>query len=113
MLAERYDIQTYAQGSLNLGLTVYSDDAGTTLQNLTSYSASFRIMPAPASTPIVTLTSGSGITLGGSAGTIQVQRTPAQIQALGIDTGAYDLTITDSAGTATVLLQGSFTVVNT
>ena len=55
MLAERYDIQTYAQGSLNLGLTVYSDDAGTTLQNLTSYSASFRIMPAPASTPIVTL----------------------------------------------------------
>lgn len=110
---ERYDISIYQQASLNLSATLYTDDAGTTLWNLTGYTAAFRVMDKPSGTVIATLTDGAGITLGGSAGTIIVKRTPAQVQNWKIDTGAYDLVITAADGTATMLLQGNIEVVKT
>ena len=110
---ERYDLSVYEQGSLNLSLTLYTDDEGTTLWNLTGYTVAFRVMDKPSGTVIATLTSGSGVTLGGSAGTIIVKRTPAQLQAWALDRGAYDLTITAADATATVLLHGDVEVVKT
>jgi len=110
---EQYDIKTFAQESLDLSLTYYSDNDATTVVNLTGYTASFRVMDKPNGTVIATLTSGSGITLGGSAGTVTVSRTPAQVQDWKIDTGAYDLVITSGSGKADLLLHGSIEVVKT
>ncbi|NBW14961.1 MAG: hypothetical protein EBR82_43870 [Caulobacteraceae bacterium] len=111
--AERYDLSVYEQASLNFTATLYTDDNATVLQDLTGYSASMRIMDKPSGTVIATLTSGSGITLGGAAGTVAVNRTPAQVQAWKIDTGAYDLTIQSGNGTTTMVCHGSLEVVKT
>lgn len=113
MSPERYDIHTYEQESLNLSATLYTDSEATTAWNLTGYAATMRIMDKPAGTVIATLTDGAGITLGGSAGTIVVSRTPAQVQAWKLDTGAYDLTVTNAEGQTTLLLHGDLTVVKT
>ena len=114
MRSEQYDLEVYEQESLNVALTLYTDDDATTLWNLTGYSASLRIMDSTNGDVLSTLTSGSGLTLGGSAGTITISRTPAQVQALNLTTpGAYDLTVTSGGGTATLLMFGSFTVVRT
>ena len=114
MRSEQYDLEVYEQESLNVALTLYTDDAATTLWNLTGYSASLRIMDSTNGDVLSTLTSGSGLTLGGTAGTITISRTPAQVQALNLTSaGAYDLTVTSSGGTATLLMYGSFTVVRT
>lgn len=110
---ERYDISVYERASLNVAATLYVDDAGTTLWNLGGYSAEFRVLDRANGSVIATLTSGSGITLGGSAGTIVVKRTPAQVAAWKLDKGAYDLVITAADGTATLLLQGDLEVVKT
>jgi len=113
MSPEQYDIKTFLQESLDLSLVYYSDADATTPVNLTGYSVAMRIMDKPAGTVITTLSGGSGITLGGSAGTIVVARTPAQVQAWKIDKGAYDLVVTSSGGKADLLLHGSIEVVKT
>jgi hypothetical protein len=56
------------------------------------------------------LTSGSGIVLGGTAGTIVVEITATQSSAIPSGSYAYDLELT-SGGTVTRLLQGAFNVV--
>lgn len=113
MLSERYDLSTYKQESLNLTATLYVDDAATTPWNLTGYTAALRIMDKPAGNVIATLTDGAGITLGGSAGTITVARTPAQVQAWKIAKGAYDLTVTSTGNQTTLVLHGELEVVAT
>lgn len=113
MSPEQFDIKTYAQESLKVSLTYYSDSEGTTPVNLTGYSAAMRIMDKPNGTVIATLTHSAGITLGGSAGTIVVSRTPNQVQAWAIDKGAYDLVLTSGSGEADLLLHGSLEVVKT
>lgn len=71
------------RGSANdVLLTWYTDDAGTTAQDLTSASASLKIKKREGSTELLALTSGSGITLGGVAGTILVAPTATQTRAL-------------------------------
>lgn len=113
MQPERYDVTVYAEESLNLALTCYTDDQAASLLDLTGYTVAFRIMDKPAGTVLSTLTGGAGVTLGGAAGTITVTRTSVQLKALGIDTGAYDLVVTSTGGVATLLLHGSFSVVKT
>ena len=110
---ERYDISVYERASLNVSLTVYADDEGTTLWNLSGYTVEFRMLDRANGSAIATLTSGSGVTLGGAAGTIVVKQTPAQVAAWKLDKGAYDLVITAADGTATLLLHGDLEVVKT
>jgi hypothetical protein len=55
-------------------------------------------------------TGGSGIVLGGTAGTIAVAVTSTQSAAIPAGSFAYDLEITSSGGEVTRLLQGSFNV---
>ena len=112
MQPQTYDIQLLETESLNLSLTVYTDDAATTLLNLTGYTATFTLRDKPGGTTVATLTSGSGITLGGTAGTITITRTPAQTAAWKKDKGAYDLTVTSADSTARTFLLGSFELVN-
>lgn len=113
MNAQEFDIKTYAQESLDLSLTYYADSEGTTPVNLTGYSAAMRIMDKPNGTVIATLTHSAGITLGGSAGTVVVSRTPNQVQAWAIDKGAYDLVVTSGSGKAEMLIHGVIEVVKT
>jgi hypothetical protein len=60
-------------------------------------------------TAIISLTNGSGITLGGAAGTIQLSISAVTTAALTAGTYVYDLELT-YAGTVTRLLEGQFVV---
>ena len=84
---------------------------GTAL-NFTGYLARMQVREAADSTAyLLSLTNGSGITLGGTAGTIAVAITNAQSSAISAGSYAYDLELVAGAGTITRLLQGAFTVI--
>lgn len=110
---ERYDLNVYEQGSLNLALTLYTDDAASVLQDLTGYQATMRIMDKPDGTVIASLTENDAITLGDAAGTIVITQTPGQVQGWALDRGAYDLAITDTGDITDVILHGELEVVKT
>ena len=79
--------------------------------NLTGYTSAMQVRTAADSTAyLVSLTNGTGITLGGTAGTITVALTSAQSSAISAGSYAYDLEITSGAGEVTRLLQGAFNV---
>lgn len=78
--------------------------------DLTGYTSAMQVREAlDSASPLLSLTNGSGITLGGTAGTIAVTITSAQSSAIAAGSFVYDLEIT-SGGTVTRLLQGSFNV---
>lgn len=81
--------------------------------NLSGYTSAMQVREAADSTAyLLSLTSASnqGITLGGTAGTIDVAITASQSSAIPAGSYAYDLEITSNAGQVTRLLQGAFTV---
>lgn len=83
---------------------------GTAL-NLSGYTSAMQVREAAdATATLLSLTSGSGITLGGTAGTIAVLITATQSSAIPAGSYAYDLEITSNGGEVTRLLQGGFTV---
>jgi hypothetical protein len=62
-------------------------------------------------TPIVSLTNGAGITLGGAAGTIAIVISATTTAALAAPfSGVYDLEIVSAGGVVTRLVQGTATV---
>jgi len=78
--------------------------------NLTSYTAAMQVRESyDSTTPLVSLTNGSGITLGGTAGTIGVVISSTASSAIPAGSYSYDLEI-NSGGSVTRLLQGSFLV---
>jgi hypothetical protein len=83
---------------------------GGTAVNLTGYTAAMqvRINPAESST-ILSLTNGSGITLGGTAGTIAVAVSANTMGSATPGNYVYDLEL-NSGGQVTRLLQGSFAI---
>lgn len=87
----------------------WKDNAGTPY-NLTGYTAAFQIRASAADTgtPLLSLTDGSGITLGGAAGTIDIDITNAQNN-FGQRTMVYDLILTDSLGSKHPLIKGTVT----
>lgn len=94
--------------------TWYEDDE-TTLINVTGYTATCKIRRSFAASSVdLTLTSGSGITLGGAAGTVVVAITAAQATTLCSEhdetTYVYDLMLTSGGGTPYLLAQGTLTV---
>lgn len=80
--------------------------------NLTSYTAKMQVRRAAGAdgSALVSLTSGSGLTLGGTAGTIGITVSSAQSSALPSGRLAYDLQVTSPGGEVTFLLAGPFTV---
>lgn len=113
MDAERYDLRVYATESLNLGLTLYTDAAASTLWNLTGYTADFTVRTKPGATPVATLDTTTGITLGGTAGTITVTRKPDQHATWNLEQGHYTLRVISPSGDPTVILHGSLTFLTT
>ncbi len=89
----------------------WKDSAGTAI-NLSGYTARMQVRETYSSTtPIVSLTNGAGITLGGAAGTIAIVISATTTAALAAPfSGVYDLEIVSAGGVVTRLVQGTATV---
>jgi hypothetical protein len=91
--------------------TLYQGDTTTPVVNLTGYTATLTIKDSAGdSAPLLTLTSGSGITLGGTAGTITVLQSADQTTAYTWASGEYRLTLTSPSGTTDCYLYGQVTI---
>jgi carbon monoxide dehydrogenase subunit G len=88
----------------------FTVNVGSTRLNLTGYTAAMQVREsADAGTAIISLTNGSGITLGGTAGTIDVVISSTLTAGAASGSYSYDLEL-NSGGTITRLLEGSFNV---
>jgi hypothetical protein len=102
-----YNITAYQGATFDLTLTW---TIGGTAVNLSTYSARMKVKSAPLSTEsVISLTNGSGITLGGAAGTIALLVSASSMAGISAGTYVYDLEL-DSGTVVTRLMQGKFTV---
>lgn len=98
-----YNITCPQGATYNTTFTVTQD--GVPL-NLTGYTAALQVRDSYTSADVeIGLTAGSGITLGGTAGTINVVVSSAVSAGVAANTYVYDLELY-SGGTTTRLLQG-------
>lgn len=102
-----YNAVCYAGATFDLNFTVKL--SGTAI-DLTGYTAALQVRESyDSSAPLLSLTSGSGITLGGTAGTISVTAAASATAALEGGTYVYDMTL-NSGSVVTRILQGNFKV---
>jgi hypothetical protein len=88
----------------------FTIQTGNTLFDLTNYSATMTIRPfVGANTTTLVLTNGSGITLGGAAGTVAITISAATTADFEPSRYAYDFML-DSGSVVTRLLEGKFIV---
>jgi len=108
-MSNRYDL-TIQQGATFSFVATWKDSTGSPV-NLTGYTAGMTLRTSYAATgTVLYLASGSGITLGGTAGTISVLASATATAALPApSTGVYDLELTIGA-TVYRLLEGGFTI---
>jgi len=103
-----YNITVWQGADYDKTFTVTQN--GTAL-NWTGYSARMQVRDSSdATATLLSLTNGSGITLGGTAGTIAVAITSTQSAAIPAGAYAYDLELVSSGNIVTRLLQGAFIV---
>jgi hypothetical protein len=103
-----YDITLFQGADYDQTFTASQD--GTAL-NWTGYSARMQVRDSSDATAVLlSLTNGSGITLGGTAGTIAVAVTNAQSAAISAGSYAYDLELISGSSAVTRFLQGAFNV---
>jgi hypothetical protein len=104
-----YDITAYQGADYDQSFTV---SQGGTALNWTGYTAQMQVREAADSTAyLLSLANGSGITLGGTAGTILVNISNAQSAAISAGSYAYDLELISGSSAVTRILQGAFNVV--
>jgi hypothetical protein len=104
MVAGRYNL-VIEQGADFARTFTWKDENGDEI-NLTGYSARMKISQVPGGTEIVSLTNGSGITLGGAAGTVAVSIAAAATAAYTFDQALYDLEVVSGGGVVTRLVEG-------
>jgi hypothetical protein len=104
-----YDITAYQGADYDQSFTV---SQGGTALNWTGYTAKMQVREAADSTAyLLSLANGSGITLGGTAGTILVNISNAQSAAISAGSYAYDLELISGSSAVTRILQGAFNVI--
>lgn len=92
-------------------LTVTYENPNGTAINITNYTAALQIRSLPSDpTTVLSLSTGSGITITGATGTVEVRATAAQTGAIDEGTYYYDLEITAPTGVVTRLVQGQVVV---
>jgi hypothetical protein len=92
-------------------LTVTYENPNGTPINITSYTAALQIRSLPSDpTTVLSLSTGSGITITGATGTVAVHATATQTRAIDEGTYYYDLEITAPTGVVTRLVQGQVVV---
>lgn len=107
VLAGIYDIICPQGATFN---NVFTYKVGGTAVNLTGYTAAMQVRTSYTASPIISLTTSSGITLGGSAGTITVNISATTTASYTSGQYIYDLELTSPSGVVTRLLQGRFTI---
>jgi len=108
MAAGALDFTIEQGATFNLLMTWKID--GTNV-NLTGYSARLQARVDVEDTEtVLSLTTGSGITLGGALGTISLDRTAAQTAVLPTGEFVYDLELQSGGGVVTRLVQGQLTI---
>lgn len=81
------------------------------LANWSGYTAAMQVRETYDSTAtVVSLTNGSGITLGGTAGTLQVVISSTVTAGVAEGNYVYDIELTSNGGVVSRLLQGDFIV---
>jgi len=103
MAAGKYNF-TIEQGTTFSRTFTWKDNSNNPI-NLTGYTAKLEIKDFKGNL-LETLTSGSGITLGGSSGTIAVSIAAVVTTTFTFDSARYDLKMTDASGNVTRLLEG-------
>ena len=101
------DLTIYQGATWDRSLT-WQSPAGTPV-NLTGYTAAMQVRARRDVAPVLSLASGTGITLGGALGTIALAATATTTAAIPAGTYLYDLELTSGA-TVTRLVQGRVTV---
>jgi hypothetical protein len=98
-----------------LGFTVYSVVNGVkTPVDLTGYTAKLQMRLNYADiTPVLALTDGAGITLGGSAGTILCHATPTQVANIPSEVYFLGLHITSAGGVTYSIIEQTITRLET
>ena len=92
-------------------LTVTYENPNGTPINITSYTAALQVRSLPSDpTTVLSLSTGSGITITGATGTVEVHATATQTRAIDEGTYYYDLEITAPTGVVTRLVQGQVVV---
>jgi hypothetical protein len=92
----------------NWFLNVTYENPNGTPVNLTGYTAALQLRSLPSDTvAVLSLTTGSGITITGVSGLVAIQATATQTRAIDEGVYYYDLEITaPSTGVVTRLIQG-------
>jgi hypothetical protein len=107
----KLDLKLYQGATFNYELTWTA--AGSAV-DLTSYDARMQVRDSyGAPTVVFNLTAGSGIALGGTAGTIALEIDAADTTGLGynsVQSFVYDLELESSSGFVTRLVEGGFTI---
>lgn len=86
-------------------------NTGGTPVNLTGYDARMQMRRSDdTALPVLSLSAGSGITLGGTAGTIYLETDAATTAGIDDGTFVYDLELIDGSGYVTRLVQGNIQV---
>ena len=109
MSAGYHDVVIEQGATFSLSLT-YKDSTGAAI-NLTGFTARSKFKTSYSGTVVANLTSSSGITLGGAAGTIVLTISATDTAAITApSSGVYDLEIVSSGGVVTRLLEGKYNV---
>ena len=104
-----YNLTIYQGATFDQTFTVTQ---GGTALNWTGYSANLQVREAADSTAyLLSLSSGSGITLGGTAGTIALLISNVDTASLSAGSYAYDLELISGSSAVTRLLQGAVNVI--
>ncbi len=104
MAAGKLDIVIEEGADFSMTLT-WLDNAGAAV-DITGYTARMKVKEAVGGTLIQSLTDGSGITLGGTAGTVVIAMTAVQTAGYDFDWGVYDLELV-TGGVVTRLVEGA------
>ncbi len=105
----KLDLCLYRSDNFNHQIT-WQDSAGNPI-DLTGYTAKMQARKNIGNTNVLmTATEVDGLILGGTAGTVDIQLSPAQTNISNQD-NVYDLEVTSPAAVVTTLIQGLFVVI--
>ncbi len=105
----KLDLCLYRSDNFNHQIT-WQDAAGDPI-DLTGYTARMQARKNVGNINVLmTATDGNGLVLGGVAGTVDIQLSPAQTNISNKD-NVYDLEVTSPTSEVTSLVQGLFTVI--
>ena len=109
-IAPGYLNLTFSQGATWKLSFAYTDGSGDPI-DLTNYTANMQARVSYDSTSVaLNLTSGTGITLGGTAGTVNLLVPAATTATIGAAQYVYDMELVSASGEVTRIIEGTLTV---